>query len=204
MSAPPERRPAVCMVGSSNTDLVARIDRFPTLGESLTGSDFSIGFGGKGANQAVMAARLGARVTVVTRLGRDAFGDAYLAHYRDEGVDVSGVARDDEAASGVTSIWVEAASGLNTMAYVPGANGRLSPADVRAAAGAIAAGLAVFSLLLSDFFDTIGTVTGLAAQADLLGAYAFGTQALEYTAMAPEQRIQATYGQCAGFFKVSR
>ena len=139
MSAPPERRPAVCMVGSSNTDLVARIDRFPTLGESLTGSDFSIGFGGKGANQAVMAARLGARVTVVTRLGRDAFGDAYLAHYRDEGVDVSGVARDDEAASGVTSIWVEAASGLNTMAYVPGANGRLSPADVRAAAGAIAA-----------------------------------------------------------------
>lgn len=126
------------MVGSSNTDLVARIGRFPSLGESLTGTDFAIGFGGKGANQAVMAARLGAHVSVVTRLGRDAFGEAYLAHYRAEGVDVAGVVLDDEAASGVTSIWVEEASGLNTMAYVPGANGRLSPADVRAAAGRIA------------------------------------------------------------------
>ncbi len=128
--------PRLCMVGSSNTDLVARIPRLPHLGECLTGTSFQIGFGGKGANQAVMAARLGAQVTVVTRLGRDTFGEAYVRHYQDEGVDTSHVVLDDTS-SGATLILVDEPTGLNTMAYVPGANGRLSPDDIAGAVDAI-------------------------------------------------------------------
>jgi ribokinase len=127
----------ICMVGSSNTDLVARIPRLPHLGECLTGDAFHIGFGGKGANQAVMAARLGADVAVVTRLGRDVFGDAYLRHYREEGIDTEHVVIDDRRSSGTTLILVDEPTGLNTMAFVPGANGGLDAADVRNAAKVI-------------------------------------------------------------------
>ena len=73
------------MVGSSNTDLVARVPRLPAFGETLHGHSFHVGFGGKGANQAVMAARLGAQVSVVTKLGRDTFGEDTLANYRAAG-----------------------------------------------------------------------------------------------------------------------
>jgi ribokinase len=125
------------MVGSSNTDLVARVPRMPRYGECLTGSTFSIGFGGKGANQAVMAARLGADVSVITRLGQDAFGEAYRRHYEEEGIDTTWVALDHERASGTTLILVEEGTGVNTMAYVPGANGALSAADLRASGAAI-------------------------------------------------------------------
>ncbi len=121
------------MVGSSNTDLVARVPRLPHLGECLTGTSFETGFGGKGANQAIMAARLGARVSVVTRLGSDAFGEAYVRHYRDEGIDTEYVVFDESRSSGATLILVDEPTGLNTMAYVPGANGGLAPADIRAA-----------------------------------------------------------------------
>lgn len=132
--------PRICMVGSSNTDLVARIPRLPRLGECLTGSTFEIGFGGKGANQAIMAARLGARVAVVTRVGRDVFGDAYVRHYHDEGIETEHVAIDDARSSGATLILVDEPTGLNTMAFVPGANGALSPDDIAAARDAIASG----------------------------------------------------------------
>lgn len=125
--------PRICMVGSSNTDLVARVPRLPHLGECLTGTSFETGFGGKGANQAIMAARLGASVTVVTRLGSDVFGEAYARHYRDEGIDTDHVVFDGARSSGVALILVDEPTGLNTMAYVPGANGGLAPADIRAA-----------------------------------------------------------------------
>lgn len=125
------------MVGSSNTDLVARVPYYPKPGECLTGTTFSIGFGGKGANQAVMAALLGAHVTVVTKLGRDQFGTAYLDNYRSHGIDTSHVVFDDRMPSGVSLIWVEESTGLNTIAYVPGANGRLGPEDIVRAADAI-------------------------------------------------------------------
>jgi ribokinase len=105
----------------------------PVQGETLTGSGFEIGFGGKGANQAIMAARLGARVTVVTRLGRDVFGDAYLRHLRQEGVDTRFVTIDPERHSGIALILVDEPTGLNAIAYLPGANGAVSPADGRAA-----------------------------------------------------------------------
>lgn len=129
--------PRICMVGSSNTDLVARIPRMPHEGECLTGTDFFVGFGGKGANQAVMAARLGGRVTVITRLGRDLFGATYRAHYEAEGIDTSCIVDDPTRSSGVALILVEEPTGRNTIAFVPGANGGLSPQDVVAHRDAI-------------------------------------------------------------------
>ena len=127
------------MVGSSNTDLVARVPRLPHHGECLTGTSFEIGFGGKGANQAIIAARLGAQVAVVTRLGRDVFGEAYARRYRDENIDTRFIAFDDMRSSGAALILVDEPTGLNTMAFIPGANAGLSLADARVAGDSIAA-----------------------------------------------------------------
>ncbi len=125
------------MVGSAMTDLVARVPRVPGPGETLIGSSFAIGFGGKGSNQAVMAARLGAKVTVVAKLGKDVFGENYLQNYKAQGIDTSYVMFDDIRFSGVAPITVDDNTGQNSIVIVPGANDSLSPADVRAARAAI-------------------------------------------------------------------
>src|SRR5438105_3875568 len=93
--------PRICVVGSSNIDLVSQVPRLPKLGETLIGRAFQLGYGGKGANQAVMAAKLGAQVTMVTKLGRDVFGDGTVKNYREQGVDDAYVLFDDTLASGV-------------------------------------------------------------------------------------------------------
>ncbi len=134
--------PSVCVVGSSNMDLVSRAPRAPRRGESIIGHSFSTFYGGKGANQAVMAARLGARVTLVTKLGRDVFGEDILRNYRAQGVDVSHVIFDDTASTGVASILVDDEAN-NYLVVTPGANGRLSRDDVRAARSAIESASAV-------------------------------------------------------------
>ena len=126
----------ICMVGSAMTDLALRTPRLPKPGETLVGSSFTEGFGGKGANQAVMAARLGARVGVVVKLGRDAFGDRTLEHYRSEGLDTSFVGRTD-GPSGVALITVGEDTGENAIALAPGANDTLSPEDVTRAGAAV-------------------------------------------------------------------
>lgn len=131
--------PRICMVGSSNIDLIARVPRIPAPGETLIGSHFQMGFGGKGANQAVMAARLGAEVTVVTKLGRDVFGESTLANYRAQGIDTSYVLFDEQEASGVALIAVEEGSGQNSITIAPGANFTLTPEDIRLASRAIQA-----------------------------------------------------------------
>jgi ribokinase len=125
------------MVGSSNIDLIARVPRLPAPGETLIGSKFQMGFGGKGANQAVMAAKLGAQVSVVTRVGRDIFGEDTVKNYRKFGIDTTYVLFDDERFSGVAPITVDENTGQNSIIIVPGANDGLSPADVRAAASVI-------------------------------------------------------------------
>ncbi len=130
--------PKICMVGSSMVDLVARVPRLPKAGETLTGSEFTIGFGGKGSNQAVMAARLGAHVSVVVRLGRDVFGENTLQNYQDHKIDITHVTFDDERFSGVAPITVEDVTGQNSIIVVPGANQGLGPEEVRQAAPAIA------------------------------------------------------------------
>ncbi len=130
-------KPRICVVGSSNTDLVARTPRMPIFGETLHGHSFHIGFGGKGANQAVMAARLGGQVTMVTKLGRDTFGETTLANYRAQGIDTTYVLFDDQAASGVALILVDEKNGQNAIVIANGANAGLTPADARSAGGAI-------------------------------------------------------------------
>jgi ribokinase len=130
-------RPAIVVVGSANTDMVIQVDRIPGPGETVIGREFVIAPGGKGANQAVAAARLGADVTFVARLGADTFGDRALAGYEDEGIDTSYIARDAEAASGVALIFVDDA-GENSIAVASGANARLTRQDVERAADTIA------------------------------------------------------------------
>jgi ribokinase len=121
--------PRVVVVGSINADLVVVTERLPGPGETVSGGRFARHGGGKGANQAVAAARLGARVAMVGAVGADELGDAAVAELQDEGIDVSGVVRMDDAATGVALIVVDAA-GENQIAIAAGANGRLGAAHV--------------------------------------------------------------------------
>jgi ribokinase len=124
--------PRVCVVGSSNIDLTFRTPRLPRPGETLAGHGFHLGHGGKGGNQAVMAARLGAQVALVSRVGRDVFGEGALANYRAAGIDTSHVHADDSLPSGTAAILVDDQA-RNCILIVPGANQKLTPADVRRA-----------------------------------------------------------------------
>jgi ribokinase len=128
--------PHVCVVGSSNVDLTFRTPRLPRPGETLAGSLFHFGYGGKGGNQAVMAARLGAQVSLVTRVGRDPFGRQLVNHYREEGVDVLCVLHDPTRNTGTAAIIVDDHA-QNCIIVVPGANELLSPDDVRGAADVV-------------------------------------------------------------------
>jgi ribokinase len=126
----------IVVVGSSNTDLVVRAPAIPAPGETVLGTSFMTAAGGKGANQAVAAARLGASVTFVGRVGTDNFGDAAVQALEREMIDVRLVERDAEAASGVAFIVVNDA-GENAIAVAPGANARLDERQVDRAADAI-------------------------------------------------------------------
>jgi ribokinase len=121
----------IVVVGSINMDLVTQAPRFPGPGETLLGEAFVTAPGGKGANQAVAAARLGAEVALVGALGRDALGDQLHAGLAAEHVDLTHVARLDDSASGTASITV--AGGENQIIVVPAANTRVTPAHVEAA-----------------------------------------------------------------------
>lgn len=129
--------PKICMVGSCNVDMIARAPRLPKPGETLVGSRFQLGFGGKGANQAVMAAKLGAAVSVVSRVGDDIFGRDTRANFEQFGVDTTYLTVDDELFSGVAPIWVDEPTGQNSIIIVPGANYGFFAQDVRDAAPAI-------------------------------------------------------------------
>ncbi|MER5770385.1 ribokinase [Streptomyces sp. NPDC001985] len=120
------------VVGSANADLVTRVERRPGAGETVLGSDLAVHPGGKGANQAVAAARLGARTALLARVGDDGHGRLLLEAQREAGVDVSGVLVGG-APTGVALITVDP-SGDNSIVVSPGANARLTPADVRDAA----------------------------------------------------------------------
>jgi len=118
--------------------MVARTERLPHPGETLLGGEFLVAQGGKGANQAVAAARLGGTVTFVGRVGADAFGDANIDGLRRNGVDVRYVSRDEGHPSGVALILVDR-GGENMIVVAPGANGQVSPSDVEAAGRAFEA-----------------------------------------------------------------
>ena len=132
----------IVVVGSANTDMILRCHALPRPGQTILGGDFSIAAGGKGANQAVAAARLGGDVTFIARLGRDWMGDQALANYRAEGIDCEYITRDESAASGVALILVDDAA-ENLIGVAPGANGKLTSKEVGAAESAIRAAAVV-------------------------------------------------------------
>jgi len=119
----------ILVIGSLNADLVVRAARFPAPCETLQGGDLNVIPGGKGANQAVAAARLGAQVAMIGRVGTDNFGALLLENLKQNKVDARGVVRDESAATG-TAIIVVAADGQNSIVLSPGANGRVTAADV--------------------------------------------------------------------------
>ena len=118
------------VVGSVNVDLVTRVEEFPLPGQTLLGSDYETHHGGKGANQAVAAARMGAAVSFLGRVGRDAFGPRLRDALADEGIDVTRLL-DVEGPSGAAFITLNAA-GQNTIIVAPGANARLEPGELTA------------------------------------------------------------------------
>jgi len=130
-------RPKVVVVGSYNTDLLVRTPRIPVRGETILGSDYRTGPGGKGANQAVAAARLEAEVAMVVKLGTDDLGDRAERNLRDEGVATAYVRRTGDTHTGVAFIIVDA-EGENVIVVAAGANETLSTADVDAAREVIA------------------------------------------------------------------
>ena len=125
----------VVVIGSSNTDMTIKAERLPKPGETILGGIFVMGPGGKGANQAVAARRLGADVSFICKVGHDIFGDNAIEGYRKEGIDTSRILRSDKA-SGTALILVDAKA-ENCIAVAPGANGDLTPEDIDSVADVI-------------------------------------------------------------------
>jgi ribokinase len=117
----------IAVIGSTMMDLTVYADILPAAGETRFGESFTTGFGGKGANQAVMAARTGATVTMITGIGNDGFGDESLQNFKNSQMDTSSVLRLDTH-TGVAHIWVDG-QGQNRISIVPGANFKLTPQD---------------------------------------------------------------------------
>ena len=127
------KRPRIAVVGSANIDLTTFANRFPKPGETIFGDNFDLGFGGKGANQAVAARLCGAEVFMVARVGSDLFGPATIENFRKQGIDPTHVRQVEGLSSGVAPIFVEP-SGQNRILVVKGANDAVKPADVDEAA----------------------------------------------------------------------
>ena len=120
----------VIVIGSSNTDMVVTAGKIPLPGETIMGNDFSIIAGGKGANQAVAAARAGSDVTFITKTGDDDFGRQSIAGYKKDNIDTEHIFMDPERPSGIAVIIVDETSGQNSIVVAPGANGSLSMQDI--------------------------------------------------------------------------
>jgi len=136
----------ICVVGSFNADLTARVVSFPRPGETVTASRFGETSGGKGSNQAVAAARCGAAVAVIAALGADAAGERAIALWQAEGIDAGAVTRRADVPTGCALILVDA-KGENEIVIVAGANATLDPADVEAARDGIEAAQIVLGQL---------------------------------------------------------
>jgi len=159
-------RPRIVVVGSSNTDFIIRLERIPKPGETILGGEFLNAAGGKGANQAVAAARAGGAVSFVARVGKDSLGDQALENFVADRIDVSRVIRDARAASGAALIFV-ARSGENSIAVASGANNNLTPADIRKARPLIERAKVVL-MQLETPLDTVQTAARLGAAAGAL------------------------------------
>lgn len=157
-----KQKPHIVVVGSLNMDLVVTVPKIPQPGETVLGRDFVQNPGGKGANQAVAAARLGAYVSLIGCVGRDAFAEQLLAHLATEGVNVAQVKRTDLAATGVALISVSE-KGQNSIAVASGANFELTVTDVVQAWAALEP-IDFLAMPLETPIDTIATAVSLAKQ----------------------------------------
>lgn len=166
----------VLVVGSANADLTVRVERRPGAGETVLGTDLVESAGGKGANQAAAAARIGGRTALLARVGGDAFGEMLLAAQRAAGTDVAPVIVDDAARSGTAMIIVDP-DGDNSIVVSPGANAALSPGDVAAAQETIAAA-SVVSLQLEIPMESVRAAAAAAERA--------GTRVVLNPSPAPE------------------
>src|SRR5271168_4462407 len=149
--------PRIAVVGSANTDLITFADTFPRPGETLFGRNFDLGFGGKGANQAVAARLCGAEVLMVARVGDDLFGPSTIQNFEKLGIDATHVRQIAGVSSGVAPIFVDP-SGQNRIIVVKGANDQLKPADVDAAAGMLKSADCIvlqFEIQLQTVYHTI-------------------------------------------------
>jgi ribokinase len=129
-------KPQIVVIGSANTDMIVKTTQIPRVGETVLGESFIQSMGGKGANQAVAAARLGADVTFVARLGKDHFGQDAFEAYGNEGINTKYIVWDDEAPTGVALIMIDAKS-EDIICVAPGANGKLSTDNILKAEEAI-------------------------------------------------------------------
>jgi ribokinase len=152
------KRPRIVVVGSANIDLTTFAQKFPRPGETIFGDKFDLGFGGKGANQAVAARLCGAEVFMVGRVGDDLFGPATIENFRKQGIDATHVKVVDGLSSGVAPIFVEP-NGQNRILVVKGANDAVSPAAVDEAANVLKSADCIvlqFEIPLETVYYTIG------------------------------------------------
>ena len=176
------KKARIVVVGSSNTDMVVKSRRIPKPGETVVGGEFLVAAGGKGANQAVAAARLGAEVQFVSRVGADAFGDQAIAGYRRDGINTDLIVCDPDHATGVALILIDEA-GENAISVASGANHAMSLEDIDRAATAIrGAGVLVMQLELP--LSIVARAAEIAAQA--------GVPVILDPAPAPEEPLPAT------------
>lgn len=152
----------IVIVGSFNMDLTAYMERLPRPGETVNGRKFVTGPGGKGSNQAVAAARLGAEVTFIGRVGQDVFAEQAFNIWRQEGIHTDYVIRDANQATGVAPIWVDDA-GENSIVVVLGANLAMTQADIDAAADVIAKADVLITQLEINY-DIVGYALKVAKQ----------------------------------------
>ena len=152
---------AIVVVGSSNTDMVIAADRLPAPGETILGGTFFMNAGGKGANQAVAAARLGGEVCFIAKTGNDIFGRQAVQLFGDEGIDTSYIVSDPDEPSGVALITVDK-QGENCIVVASGANATLSPQDLRTAEEVVGSAGCIL-LQLEIPLATVEYVAGLAA-----------------------------------------
>ena len=177
----------IVIVGSSNTDLVVRVDYFPKAGETIIGSDFMTAQGGKGANQAVAVARLGGEAVFVARLGNDSFGESTLSSLRKEGIDLRHVQLTEGVASGVATITVDA-HGENSIVVASGANALLTPQDVDLAA----ADIRQAAILLMQLETPLPTLVQAARHAKAAGTLVVLNPAPYPKQPLPEELLQNT------------
>ena len=161
-------RANVVVMGSSNTDMIIQIKKIPRPGETLLGDKFNIAQGGKGANQAVGAARAakpGTQVTFIAKVGKDVFGDQAIAGFKKDKIQTDYIFRDSKNPSGVALIFV-AEDGKNSIGVASGANATLSPGDVKKAAQAIKSA-DILVLQLETPLETVQAAIEIAAQAEV-------------------------------------